>query len=94
MFLGTGLSGYASDDELDHSVNIIGWGPCLVPEADDDNLCGTDYSTMIIGECWIVQNSWYVKKSINANVILLGRIHFLCLIIRNYFLYLLNFVGD
>ena len=62
MFLGTGLSGYASDDELNHAVNIIGWGPCLVPEADDDNLCGTDYSTMIIGECWIVQNSWYVKK--------------------------------
>jgi len=60
-FLGTGLSGYASDDELDHSVNIIGWGPCLVPEADDDNLCGTDYSTMIIGECWIVQNSWGIE---------------------------------
>ena len=62
MFLGIALSGYASDDELNHAVNIIGWGPCLVPEADDDNLCGTDYSTMIIGECWIVQNSWYVKK--------------------------------
>ncbi|OEU08579.1 cysteine proteinase [Fragilariopsis cylindrus CCMP1102] len=60
-FLGTGLSGYASDDELDHAVNIIGWGPCLVPEADDDNLCGTDYSTMIIGECWIVQNSWGIE---------------------------------
>merc|ERR1712238_113030 len=68
-FFGKGMSIEEDSQSIllnNHAVNIIGWGPCLVPQADDDNLCGTDISVMIIGECWIIQNSWGSKKGYNG----------------------------
>ena len=45
-----------------HGVVVIGWGECLVPELvpdDDVSPCGVEgMSPMVVGESWIMQNSW------------------------------------
>jgi hypothetical protein len=61
-FLGQGLSVPSSTEGVDHAVVVIGWGPCLVPEPDDENPCGVEgTSPSVPGECWIMQNSWGSK---------------------------------
>ncbi|GAX86109.1 hypothetical protein CEUSTIGMA_g13521.t1 [Chlamydomonas eustigma] len=53
-FLGLGVSCTSSEgDRLDHAVNIIGWGDC---EYANKNRVGE--SSIIKGQCWIIQNSW------------------------------------
>ena len=46
--LGRGAS--SADKNTDHSVAIVGWGPCNVEH------CKTGEN--VEAECWIIQNSW------------------------------------
>ncbi|CAB9524772.1 Cathepsin L-like proteinase [Seminavis robusta] len=57
FFLGQGISG--EPEPANHAITVIGWGPCLVPLGDFENPCGIPgESPNVLGECWIVQNSW------------------------------------
>jgi hypothetical protein len=43
-------------------VVLIGWDACLVPELDDENQCDVvGISDSVLGECWVMKNSWRSK---------------------------------
>ena len=53
----------------DHGVVVIGWGECPVTEPvpdDDVNPCDVEgMSPMVVGESWIMQNSWGATRGYN-----------------------------